>query len=192
MATYKIDADHSDIMFKVKHLMISTATGYFKKFDATVETAGDDFNNAKVYFEADVDSVDTKNAQRDTHLKSDDFFNAEKFPKLTFKSTSIEKDGDGEYKLRGDLTIRDITRPVTLDVEYNGSTKDPWGFERAGFEVTGKINRKEFGLKWSAVTEAGGLVVDDTVKLQMNVEFVKQADTATAAATENTEAATAR
>lgn len=192
MATYKIDADHSDIMFKVKHLMISTATGYFKKFDATVETEGDDFTNAKVYFEADVDSVDTKNAQRDAHLKSDDFFNAEQFPKLTFKSTSIEKDGDDEYKLKGDLTIRDITKPVTLDVEYNGSTKDPWGFERAGFEVTGKINRKEFGLKWSAVTEAGGLVVDDVVKLQMNVEFVKQADASKATATENTEAATAK
>lgn len=191
MATYKIDADHSDIMFKVKHLMISTATGYFKKFDATVETTGDDFANAKVYFEADTDSIDTKNAQRDAHLRSDDFFNAEKFPKLVFRSTSIEKDGDEEYKLKGDLTIRDITRPVTLDVEYNGSTKDPWGFERAGFEVTGKINRKDFDLKWSAVTEAGGLVVDDIVKLQMNVELVKQADTATATADKQANAATA-
>lgn len=191
MATYKIDADHSDIMFKVKHLMISTATGYFKKFDATVETTGDDFTNAKVYFEADTDSIDTKNAQRDAHLRSDDFFNAEKFPKLVFRSTSIEKDGDEEYKLKGDLTIRDITRPVTLDVEYNGSTKDPWGFERAGFEVTGKINRKDFDLKWSAVTEAGGLVVDDIVKLQMNVELVKQADTATATADKQANAATA-
>lgn len=190
MATYKIDVDHSDIMFKVKHLMISTATGYFKKFDATVEASNDDFTDAKVYFEADVDSVDTKNEQRDAHLKSDDFFNAEQFPKLTFKSTSIEKDGSGEYKLKGDLTIRDITKPVTLDVDFNGTTKDPWGFERAGFEVTGKINRKDFGLKWSAVTEAGGLVVDDVVKLAMNVEFVKQAD-ATADAAQNTEAAKA-
>lgn len=191
MATYKIDVDHSDIMFKVKHLMISTATGYFKKFDATVETENDDFTNAKVYFEADIDSIDTKNEQRDTHLKSDDFFNASQFPKLVFKSSSIEKDGEGEYKLKGDLTIRDITKPITLDVDYNGSTKDPWGFERAGFEVTGKINRKEYGLKWSAVTEAGGLVVDDTVKLQMNVEFVKQADAEKAEAEKNTEAASA-
>jgi polyisoprenoid-binding protein YceI len=191
MATYKIDVDHSDIMFKVKHLMISTATGIFKKFDATVETEKDDFTNAKVFFEADVNSIDTKNEQRDTHLKSDDFFNAEQFPKLTFKSTSIEKEGEGEYKLKGDLTIRDITKPITLDVDYNGSTKDPWGFERAGFEVTGKINRKEYGLKWSAVTEAGGLVVDDIVKLVMNVEFVKQADTANAATTENAATATA-
>lgn len=171
--------------------MISTATGYFKKFDATVETENDDFTNAKVYFEADVDSVDTKNAQRDAHLKSDDFFNAEQFPKLTFRSTSIEKNGDGDYTLKGDLTIRDITRPVSLDVEYNGSTKDPWGFERAGFEVTGKINRKDYGLKWSAVTEAGGLVVDDIVKLQMNVEFVKQAETTGATAGQEASAATA-
>ncbi len=191
MATYKIDVDHSDIMFKVKHLMISTATGYFKKFDATVETEGDEFTNAKVYFEADIDSIDTKNADRDNHLKSDDFFNAAQFPKMTFKSTSIEKDGEGEYILKGDLTIRDITKPITLEVDYNGSAKDPYGNDRAGFEVTGKINRKEFGLKWSAVTEAGGLVVDDIVKLQMNVEFIKQADKATAEAGQNTEAATA-
>lgn len=191
MATYKIDVDHSDIMFKVRHLTISTATGYFKKFDATVESEKDDFTDAKVYFEADVDSVSTKNAERDAHLKSDDFFNAEKFPKITFKSTGIEKKGEGEYNLTGDLTIRDVTRPVSLNVEFTGKTKDPWGFERAGFEVTGKINRKDYGLKWSAVTEAGGLVVDDIVKLQMNVEFVKQADAQTSNAEQNTEAATA-
>lgn len=191
MATYKIDVDHSDIIFKVKHLMISTATGYFKKFDATVEMDNDDFSKAKVWFEADVDSVDTKNAQRDTHLKSDDFFNAEKFPKLTFRSTAINKTGDGEYELTGDLTIRDITKSVKLDVEYNGSTVDPWGFERLGFEVTGKVNRKEFGLKWSAVTEAGGIVVDDIVKLQMNVEMVKQKEASNADAAQNSEAATA-
>ena len=175
MATYKIDAAHSDIMFKVKHLMISTATGLFKKFDATLDINEEDFSQAKVTFEADVDSVDTKNEQRDAHLKSDDFFNAEQFPKMTFKSTKIEKAGDNEYKLTGDLTIRDITKPVELKVEYNGSTKDPWGQERRGFEVSGKINRKEYGLKWSAVTEAGGLVVSDDVRLAMNVEMVKQA-----------------
>lgn len=175
MATYKIDPDHSDVMFKVKHLMISTATGVFKKFDATLEVDEDDLTKAKVTFEADVDGVDTKNEQRDAHLKSDDFFNAEQFPKMTFKSTSIKKSGNDEYKLIGDLTIRDITKPVELKVEYNGSTKDPWGMERMGFEVSGKINRKEYGLKWSAVTEAGGLVVADDVKLAMNVEMVKQA-----------------
>src|SRR4051794_31926980 len=175
MATYKIDVDHSDIMFKVKHLMISTASGIFKKFDATLEIDENDLTKATVTFEADVDSVDTKNEQRDAHLKSDDFFNAEQFPKLTFKSTSIQKTGDDEYNLTGDLTIRDITKPVELKVEYNGSTKDPWGQERMGFEVSGKINRKEYGLKWSAVTEAGGLVVSDDVRLALNVEMVKQA-----------------
>ena len=175
MATYKIDVDHSDVMFKVKHLMISTATGYFKKFDATHETNEGDLSDAKVNFEADIDSVDTKNEQTDAHLKSDDFFNAEQFPKMTFKSTSIEKTGDDEFALTGDLTIRDITKPVTLKVEYNGTTTDPWGMERMGFEIGGKINRKEYGLKWSAVTEAGGIVVADEVKLAMNVEMIKQA-----------------
>lgn len=175
MATYKIDADHSDIMFKVKHLMISTVTGIFKKFNATLEINEEDFSQAKVTFEADIDSVDTKNDQRDTHLKSDDFFNAEQFPKMTFKSTGIEKSGDNEYRLIGDLTIRDVTKPVELKVEYNGSTKDPWGMERMGFEASGKINRKEYGLKWSAVTEAGGVVVSDDVRLAMNIEMVKQA-----------------
>ena len=174
MATYKIDADHSDIMFKVKHLMISTITGVFKKFDGTLEF-NEHLSDATVTFEADVSSVDTKNEQRDGHLKSDDFFNAEQFPKLTFKSTHIKKTGDDEYLLTGDLTIRDVTKPVELKVEYNGATKDPWGQEKMGFEVSGKINRKDYGLKWSAVTEAGGLVVADDVKLLMNVEMIKQA-----------------
>jgi polyisoprenoid-binding protein YceI len=174
MATYKIDADHSDIMFKVKHLMISTVSGIFKKFDATLEIDENDFTKATVYFEADTTSVDTKNEQRDTHLKSDDFFYAEQFPKMTFKSTSIERKSGDEYILNGDLTIRDITKPMSLHVEFTGDVVDPWGMERKGFEITGKINRKDFGLKWSAVTEAGGLVVADDVKLQLNVEMVKQ------------------
>lgn len=174
MATYKIDVDHSDVMFKVKHLMISTVTGIFKKFDATLEVDENDLTNAKISFEADIDSIDTKNEQRDTHLKSDDFFNAEQFPKMTFTSTSIENEGGDEYKVNGHLTIRDITKPLELKVEFNGDVVDPWGMERKGFEITGKINRKEFGLKWSAVTEAGGLVVADDVKLVLNVEMIKQ------------------
>ena len=175
MATYKIDVDHSDIMFKVKHLMISTTTGNFKKFDATLEVTTDDFSDAKLSFEAHVDSIETKNAQRDAHLKSDDFFNAEKFPLLTFSSNKMEKVSGDEYMLTGDLTIRDVTKTVALKVEYNGSTKDPWGMERMGFEISGKIDRKEYGLSWSALTEAGGLVVSDEVKLLMNVEMIKQA-----------------
>lgn len=174
MAIYKIDPTHSDVMFKVKHLMIATATGIFKNFDATIDVNEEDLSDAKVFFEADVDSIDTKNEQRDAHLKSDDFFNSEKFPKLTFKSTSIEREDDDEFKLKGDLTLRDITNPVTLKVVYNGKIVDPWGIERMGFEIAGKINRKEYGLKWSAVTEAGGIVVADDVKLALNVEMVKQ------------------
>ena len=155
--------------------MITSVTGEFKNFDATMEASKEDFSDAKITFTADVNSINTNMEQRDAHLKSDDFFNAEQFPKLTFKSTSIQKTGDEEYRLTGNLTIRDITKPVELKVEYNGSTKDPWGQERMGFEISGKINRKEYGLKWSAVTEAGGLVVSDDVRLALNVEMVKQA-----------------
>jgi len=175
MATYKIDPSHSEILFKVKHLMITNVTGHFAKFDATLSSDKDDFTDAVISFEADTASVSTNSAQRDGHLLSDDFFNAEKFPKLTFTSTGIEKTGDDEYKLSGNLTIRDITKPVTLEVSYAGTVTDPWGQVKAGFEITGKINRKEFGLKWHAVTEAGGFVAGDEVKLLLNVQMVKQA-----------------
>ena len=175
MATYKIDAAHSEIGFKVKHLVISTVSGNFSKFDATMEAEKSDFSDASISFEADVDSISTKSEQRDGHLKSDDFFNAEKYPKLTFKSTSIEKKDDNEYILHGDLTIRDVTKNIALKVEHGGSVLDPWGQTREGFELTGKISRKEFGLKWNALTEAGGAVVSDDVRLLINVEMVKQA-----------------
>lgn len=173
MATYKIDAAHSEITFKVKHLMITTVTGHFTKFDATLEAEKEDFTDAKVTFEADVDSITTNNEQRDGHLKSEDFFAAEKFPKLTFTSTAFEKDG-GDYILKGDLTLRGVTKPIELSVEYGGTATDPWGQVKAGFEATGKINRKDFGLSWGAVTEAGGVVVSDEVKLNLNVQFIKQ------------------
>ena len=175
MTTYKIDPSHSEIVFKVKHLMISSVSGSFEKFDATMIAEKEDFTDASISFEADVDTVTTSNEQRDTHLKSDDFFNAEKFPKLTFISSSIKKIDDENYKLTGDLTIRDITKKATLDVVYGGNIVDPWGFTRAGFEITGKINRKEYDLKWHAITETGGFVVSDDVKLLLHIEMVKQA-----------------
>jgi len=175
MATYKIDAAHSEILFKVRHLMISNITGSFKKFDGTVEAEADDFTDAKISFEADIDSIHTNSEQRDGHLKSDDFFSADQFPKLTFVSTGITKENDEDYKVDGDLTIRDVTKNITLDVTYNGTTVDPWGQTKAGFELTGKINRKEFGLKWHAATETGGIVAGDEVKLILNVQLVKQA-----------------
>lgn len=173
MATYKIDASHSDILFKVKHLMITTVTGSFKAFDATLTADKEDFSDAQISFTADVNSLDTRSEQRDGHLKSNDFFNAEQFPELKFTSTSFTKNGDG-YILKGDLTIRDVTKSIELKADYNGAMVDPWGQSKIGFEAEGTIKRKEFGLSWDAVTEAGGVVVSDDVKLQLNVQFVKQ------------------
>ncbi len=166
---WKIDPTHSEIEFKVKHMMISTVTGSFSDFEGSVETNGDDFNNAQFEFSAKIDSISTKNADRDTHLKSDDFFNAEKFPTLSFKSKSF--DGD---TMVGDLTIRDVTKEVSLDVDFNGIAVDPYGQTKAGFEATGSINRKDFRLNWNAVTEAGSIVVSDKVRLIANLQFTKQ------------------
>ena len=171
---WAIDPAHSEIHFKVKHLVISTVTGKFEKFDGAVYSSSDDFSDAEVEFHADAASINTGVSDRDAHLKSPDFFDAATHPKLTFKSTSIKKTGDNEYLMKGDLTIRGVTRPVELNVEYGGTTNDPWGNTKAGFEITGKINRKDFGLTWSAVTETGGLVVSDEVKLQLGVELAKQ------------------
>ena len=166
---WKLDPTHSEIEFKVKHMMISTVTGSFSEFDATAETEDDSFKNAEFAFNAKVDSISTKNEDRDTHLKSDDFFNAEQFPQLTFKSKSF----NGE-KMVGDLTIRDVTKEITLDVDFNGIAVDPYGQTKAGLEATGTINRKDFNLNWSAVTEAGNIVVSDKVKLIANLQFIKQ------------------
>ena len=173
MATYKIDVAHSDILFKVKHLMINTVTGQFNSFDASMESEKDDFSDAKINFTADVNSINTRNEQRDGHLKSNDFFNAETFPQLVFQNGTLEKSGD-TYVLKGDLTIRDITQPLTMKVDYMGTMVDPWGQTKIGFEAEAIIKRKSFGLSWDTITEAGGIVVSDDVKIQLNVQFVKQ------------------
>ncbi len=170
---WNVDTMHSEITFKVKHLVISTVTGKFNSFDASLESEGDNFENASINFSADIDSIDTGVADRDAHLKSDDFFGAEQFPKMTFSSTSFEKVAEGTFKLTGELTIRDITKVVTLDVDHGGVVVDPYGQTKAGFDLTGSINRKEFGLQWSAVTEAGSIVVGDEVKLQLSVQVVR-------------------
>lgn len=170
---WTIDPTHSEIQFKIKHLVISTVTGSFGKFSAEVETDGDSFETANVHFTADVNSINTGNEQRDGHLKSADFFDAGNFPTVDFVSTGVVKTGDNTFKLKGNLTMRGTTKPVELDVEFGGLMKDFYGNIKAGFEVTGKINRKEFGLHWSAVTEAGGVVVSDEVKIQANVQFAK-------------------
>lgn len=167
--TWNIDATHSEINFKVKHMMISTVTGSFEKFDGKVETSNDDFKNAKFTFLAEIDSVNTNNKDRDNHLKSDDFFGAEKHPKLTFTSKSF----DGN-KMIGDITIKGITKEITLDTEYNGTAVDPYGQTKAGFEFESQINRKDFNLTWNAITEAGNVVVSDKVKLIASIQFIKE------------------
>lgn len=172
--TWGIDTAHSEIQFKVKHMMVSTVTGTFNEFEGTIEAENEDFEGANIRFSADINSISTRNTQRDEHLKSDDFFNAAQFPKLSFASSSFKKISEGNYELIGDLTIRDNTKQVTLVVEYNGTVVDPYGQTKAGFEINGKINRKDFGLKWSAVTEAGGVVVSDEVRLLLNIQLVKQ------------------
>ena len=175
MAIWKIDSMHSDVEFKIKHLMITNVTGYFGKYDATVESSNDDFTDAKISFEADVNSITTKNEQRDQHLLAEDFFHAAQYPKITFVSTGVKKVDDGEYKVTGDLTMRGVTKPVELAVEFSGIVKDPYGQTKAGFEIKGKINRKDFGISFNAVTDNGGLMLGEEVKLGASVQFVKQA-----------------
>lgn len=170
-----LDPTHSEVQFKIKHLVISTVTGSFKTFSASAESNGEDFNDASIEFSLDVNSIDTNQADRDGHLKSADFFDAEKFPKISFKSTSFKNTGDDNYKLTGDLTIKDVTKSVTLDVEHGGIATDFYGNVKAGFDVSGKLSRKEFGLVWNAVTEAGAIVVGDDVKLLINIQLAKQA-----------------
>lgn len=173
---WKIDPAHSEIQFKVKHLMITTVTGYFKTFDLNVETETENFNTAnKIEFTADIDSIDTNNAQRDTHLKSSDFFDAAQHNQLRFVGTEYEAQGDGA-QLHGDLTIRGVTQPLTLNVDFGGVVVDPYGQTKAGFTLKGKISRKAFGLTWNAVTEAGSVVVSDDIKLLAEVQLVKQAE----------------
>jgi polyisoprenoid-binding protein YceI len=168
--TWVIDPTHSEFTFKVKHMMISTVSGHFEKFDTKVEANENDFTNADINVEVAVNSINTNNTDRDNHLKSDDFFNAEKYPVLKFKSKKF----DGE-KLVGDLTIRDVTKEITLDTEFNGIAVDPYGQTKAGFELSGEINRKDFGLMWDVVTEAGNVVVSNKIKLALNVQLIKKA-----------------
>jgi polyisoprenoid-binding protein YceI len=181
MAATKWIADlaHSEIQFKAKHLMITTVTGYFKQFYLEVETESDDFTKAsKILFTADINSISTNNGQRDTHLKSPDFFAAEQYNKLTFEGNSFKKHA-ANYILYGDLTIRNITKSIELEVEYGGTITDPWGQRRAGFTIEGKINRKDFELMWNGVTEAGHVVVSNEINIHCAIELVKQAETKT-------------
>jgi polyisoprenoid-binding protein YceI len=170
---WAIDPTHSKISFKVKHLMITNVQGTFREFEGQITTNGDDFATAKISFSLDTASVDTESPDRDTHLKSPDFFDAEKFPKLTFEGKGMKDLGDDLYDLTGDLSIKGISLPVTLSVEFGGIMTDPWGNIKAGFSLAGKINRKDWGLLWNAALESGGILVGEEVKLMCDVQLIK-------------------
>lgn len=176
MAQWNIDPTHSEVQFKVKHLMISTVTGSFSAYEGTITTVNEtDFDGASIGFSADIDSISTGQEQRDAHLKSSDFFDAENFPKLTFISTSFTKNGNDKYVLEGNLTMKGKTNPVKLEAEFGGIMTDFYGNTKAGFEISGKINRQDYDLTWSGITEAGGIVVSDEVKLIFNIQVAKVA-----------------
>jgi polyisoprenoid-binding protein YceI len=174
MSTKKwvVDPSHSEIGFKVKHLMISNVKGNFTAYEASID--GEDFTTAPIKVSIDAASISTQNADRDTHLKSADFFDVETYGTITFESTSFTKVDDEEYTLKGILTIKDVSKEISLNVEYGGTNTDPWGNEKAAFEVSGKINRKDWGLNWNAALETGGVLVDEEVKINAEVQFVKQ------------------
>jgi polyisoprenoid-binding protein YceI len=170
-SNWKVDASHSNVKFTVTHLVVSEVDGVFKTFDGNIKSKTPDFSGAEIDFSVDIASINTDNEMRDKHLKSDDFFNAEQFPKMTFKSTSFTKKANGKYVLEGDLTIRDVTKRIKFDVIHGGVIKDPWGNTKAGFKATASIDRLGYNLKWNTITEAGGAVVGKDVKITLNLEF---------------------
>jgi len=170
--TWSIDKAHTEVLFSVTHLVISEVGGKFKDFDGEVKSTGDDFDGSEIQFKAFVESINTDNDQRDGHLKSDDFFNAAEYPELEFKGVLV-KNGSG-YVLKGQMTIRDITKPIAFDVKYNGTVTDPWGNIKAGFKITGSINRFDYGLKWNTLMEAGGAVAGEEINIVCNVQLQKQ------------------
>jgi polyisoprenoid-binding protein YceI len=182
MATTKwvIDPTHSEIGFKVKHLMFSNVSGKFDKFEATVESDGDEFSNSKIELSIDAASINTNDASRDGHVRSAEFFDAETFPKLKFTATKFQKAADGNYELIGDLTIKDVTKAVHLAAEFGGIAKDPWGNIKSAFTVTGKINRKDWGLNWNAALETGGVLLSEEVRINCEVQLLKQVEVAVA------------
>jgi polyisoprenoid-binding protein YceI len=171
---WKLDPAHSEITFQVKHMMITNVRGSLKDYTIEVESEDEHFANAKIYFSGKMNSITTNNDQRDTHLRSADFFDVEKNPEITFKSTSYKKTNGDNYKLEGDLTIKGVTKKIALDVKFAGIQKDPWGNEKAGFSVSGKVNRKNFGLNWNTILETGGAMVSDDVNISCEIELIKE------------------
>ena len=176
MSTTKwiIDPTHSEIGFKVKHMMFTNVSGKFSKFDATIESENNDFENSKIEFTGAIDSITTGNADRDTHLLSPDFFDAAQFPEIKFSATSFSKINEGEYELVGDLTLHGVTKSINLAAEYGGLMKDPWGNTKMAFSLEGKINRKDWGLNWNSALETGGVLVSEEVRLNIELQFLQQ------------------
>ncbi|MEO6355826.1 MAG: YceI family protein [Ferruginibacter sp.] len=171
--TWVIDPMHSEILFKIKHLVISTVTGSFRKFEGKVLTQGDDFNDAKVTLAIDVKSIDTNQTQRDEHLQAGDFFSADLYPQIIFESSSFTKAGSNDYKMTGNLTLKGVTKPVELNVEYGGAENNGHGVIKHGFEVTGIINRNKFGMTWNKLTDTGGLGLGEDIKLIANIQVAE-------------------
>jgi len=172
---WAVDTMHSSIDFSIRHMMIAKVKGSFNQFEASIEADPKDLTTADIAFSVDVASVDTRNADRDAHLRSADFFDVENHPKMTFKATKIERTGDGEYEVTGDLTIRGVTRSETFKVTFEGAGKDPWGNYKAGFSAEGTIKRSDYGLTWNAALETGGVLVGDEVKIHLEIEAAEQA-----------------
>ncbi len=175
LSKWSFDPTHSEITFKVKHLMITNVKGEFRSFTADLISNGDDFNNATASATIDVSSIFTNNDDRDTHLRSADFFDVENYKEIRFESTSFKKFDNENGQLKGNLTIKGVTKEVSLDVDFGGISKDPWGNLKAGFSLSGKINRNDFGLNWNAALEMGGVLVSEEVKINVEMQFIKQA-----------------
>ena len=173
---WNLDPSHSHIGFKVKHLMVTNVRGEFKEYNGNIYTKGEDFSNVEIDLSINPVSITTGDANRDTHLKSPDFFDAENFKEISFKGNKLEKINNSEYVLHGDLSIKDVTKRIKLDVEFNGIVKDPYGGKRTGFEISGKINRKDFGLTWNAALETGGVMVGDEVTIKCEIQLIQQSE----------------
>lgn len=170
MTQWKVDPTHTNVGFEIKHMMVSKVRGDFSDLEGTIEGAPKDLENTKINFRIGINSISTNNEERDNHLRSNDFFEAEKYPNMTFESTTIKKVGDNKYELTGNLTIKDVTKETTFDVEYLGEQTNPWGVAVVGFEASTTISRKAFGLTWNQALETGGVLVGDDVKIQIDLQ----------------------
>lgn len=171
---WTLDPTHSELGFKIKHLMITNVSGQFTKFEASAESPNEDFSRATINATIDVASINTNNPQRDEHLRTADFFQADQYPHIIFKSTAVEKIDNDNLRIHGNLTIKETTKPITIDAEYSGISTDPWGNVKAGFSLNGKLNRKDFGINYNATLETGGVLLGEDLKITGEIQLVKQ------------------